>query len=143
MPRIQSWCWRNDEHELHRPTFGKVARDAAINIFQFWKAILIGLRKQLTQNGRMFASVNIMEPRKHNMEEELVEGVDNLCWILASLQQHLGLQDLVDFFTGQILQGHFSQLARMQETDLHQDAHPSSVRPDWQGANWSPLGGYS
>ena len=88
---------------MHRPAFGKVARDAAIYPFQLCKAILEGLRKELIWSGRMSASLNIVAPVGQTPGEEPLEVVEELSQILASLQNHTGMSDTVDSSTGQIL----------------------------------------
>ena len=96
----KGWRSRNEEQELHRPAFGKVAQQAAIYPFQLCKAILVGLRKELIRSGRMSASLNLLAPVRLLPGDEPLEVADELCQILASLQSHSGMPDAVDSSTG-------------------------------------------
>ena len=106
---VGGWCSRSTEQEKHRPAFGKVQHQAAIYSFQLCKAILKGLRMELTKSGRMLGSLSILAPMGPTLGEERLEVAEELNQILASLQSHSEMADAVDSSTGQILKGTFGE----------------------------------
>ena len=59
---IGGWCSRPSTPERHRPSFGQVAKNAAIYPFNLCRAILEGLRNELVEKGRALSSLNVMAP---------------------------------------------------------------------------------
>ena len=112
------WCSRKDGSERHVLASGKIARDAAIYPFQLCKAILEGLRKELTKHGRYSKPLALWAPSGFHLgtvEEEAAERM--LVESLLKLQKHDGLPDVVDSASGQVLKGHLVGKARQEEME--------------------------
>ena len=127
----------------HIPASGRIAREAAIYLFQLCRAILEGLREEMIARGRLIANLNVFAPvqllegtlgvnptahwatgapggngdgREINIASD-AEASAGRCGRTGSMPTSHVVPDVTDSVTGQVLRGELVEASRREEMD--------------------------